>query len=180
MALTRDKQEGQEFRRLKEGFYRVSVLKAQAHWLWKQREKERNPTMTFYDNVLTAPEGLIRRGINDRQSLQRRETEDFLRALSEELPRRREQLWQWDYSSVEAFLQSVEPNRQRWLAAVGDFGPPAAEMAPQREPFLEDEQIIAEWVTIRLFDRLHGRAVLARPKEHSEPLPLVLCQHGIS
>jgi hypothetical protein len=40
--------------------------------------------MTFDDNAFEAGTGLIQRGVRDRQNLLRHETEEFLRALSEE------------------------------------------------------------------------------------------------
>jgi len=135
--------------------------------------------MTFYDNALEAPEDLIRRGVVDRQHLQRTETEDFLRTVSLDYPERQAAYWARDYSSVEAFMASVELNRRRWLEAVGDFGPGVEDLSPEIEPFMEDERICAQWISVRLFDRLRGRGVLAWPKDRSGPLPLVICQHGI-
>lgn len=134
---------------------------------------------TFYENAFEAQPGLIARGINDRQNLLRHETEDFLRALTLDYAPRQAQHWQRDYSSEEAFLASVEPNRQRWLAAVGDFGPPAEEMEPLVEPFAENEHFRAEWVTINLYGNLRGRGVFAVPKTGQGPYPVVICQHGI-
>lgn len=135
--------------------------------------------MTFYDNVFEAAPGLIQRGQQDRQNLMRHETEDFLRALSEQYPARQPEFWQRDYSSVDAFLTSVEPNRRRWLEAVGDFGPPLADMNPLVEPWMEDDRMIGWWVTIDLYPGLRGRGVLVLPKAGSGPFPTVICQHGI-
>lgn len=135
--------------------------------------------MAFYDNAFEAEPGLIARGTDDRQGLLRHEVEDFLRALSEDYPRRAEQYWHRDYSSLEAFADSVRPNRERWLEAVGDFGAPDAEMAPQLEPFAENDHFVAHWLTINLYGSLRGRAVLALPKRAQGPVPLVIAQHGI-
>src|SRR5437660_41268 len=135
--------------------------------------------MTFYQNAFDAGAGLVRRGVRGRQHTLRCETEDFLRALTEEYEARREQHWQWDYSSPEAFVASGEPNRRRWLEAVGEFAPVAGEMAAETEPFCENEHFRAEWVTIALQGHLRGRAVLAVPKRAKGPVPVVICQHGI-
>ncbi len=135
--------------------------------------------MSFYENAFTAPPGLIARGTEDRQNLMRKEAEDFLRGLCEDYPARAEQFWQRDYSSLEAYEASVRPNRERWLQAVGDFGPPDPEMAPLVEPFAENEHLRAEWITINLYGRLRGRGVLAIPKRGAPPFPLVIAQHGI-
>jgi hypothetical protein len=135
--------------------------------------------MSSYENAFEAKPGLVARGVEDRQNLMRKETEDFLRAVSEDYPSRAGEYWQRDYSSVEAYLASVEPNRQRWLEAVGDFGPPEEDMDPLFEPFAENEHFTAQWVTINLYDGLRGRGVLAIPKRAQPPYPLIISQHGI-
>ncbi|NLO05059.1 MAG: hypothetical protein GX131_04435 [candidate division WS1 bacterium] len=135
--------------------------------------------MTFYDNAFDTPSGLIQRGISDRQNLLRHETEDFLRALTLDYDARQQQYWNRDYSSEDAYLASVQPNRERWLQAVGDFGPPAGEMEPLVEPFAENEHFRAEWVTINLYGKLRGRGVFAVPKQGDHPFPTIICQHGI-
>jgi len=135
--------------------------------------------MGFYDNIIEADLGLIKRGVQNRQWLLRAETEDFLRAECEHYEAQQERWWQRDYSSEQAYWHSVEPNRQRWLQAIGDFGPPEEHMLPELEPFIENDRIIGHWVTIRLFGGLRGRAVLALPKQRTGPVPLVIAQHGI-
>jgi hypothetical protein len=136
--------------------------------------------MTFYDNAFDAPTGLIQRGISDRQRLLRVETEDFLRARILEYDERAEKHWDRDYSSEEAYLESVEPNRQRWLEAMGDFGPADQPLDPMVEPFAENEHFRAEWVTLGHYRHLRARAVVGVPKTGDGPFPTVICQHGIS
>jgi|LSQX01.1.fsa_nt_gb dienelactone hydrolase len=135
--------------------------------------------MTFYDNAFEASPGLMARGQQDRQFLLRNEIEDTLRSLSEAYPQRVAEYWQRNYSSVEAYLKSVEGNRERWRLAVGDFGPPAAEMNPQLEPFAENDSLVAHWVTLDLYDSYRARAVLVLPKKATGPVPVVIAQHGI-
>lgn len=135
--------------------------------------------MSFYQNAFDALPGLVARGQGDRQGLMRKETEDYLRRLCEQYPRRAEHYWQRDYSSLEAYEASVAGNRRRWLEAVGDFGDPVPDMAPMTEPFAENEHFRAEWVTLNLYGSLRGRGVLALPKSGTPPYPLVIAQHGI-
>jgi hypothetical protein len=158
--------------------------------------------MSYYENVFDATPGLVARGEGDRQGLMRKETEDFLRAVSEDYPSRAAEYWHRDYYSLDAYLASVAPNRQRWLEAVGDFGSPSVgdfgspsvgdfgspstpDMTPLLEPFAENEHFRAEWVTINLSGEpggrgnLRGRGVLALPKMGQPPYPLVVAQHGI-
>lgn len=134
---------------------------------------------TFYENAFEAAPGLVARGISDRQNLLRRETEDYLRALSLDYAQRQREYWKRDYSSIEAFVDSVRPNRERWRAAMGEFGPPAEEMDPRVEPFAENEHFRAEWVTLNLYGNLRARGVFAVPKVGEGPFPTVICQHGI-
>lgn len=128
----------------------------------------------------------IRRGIEDRQSLQRRETEDYFRRVTFQYPERQARLWHRDYSSIPAYLKSVEANRRRWQQALGEWGlrPLRVEsdgrtLEPQWEPFYEDERVRARWLTVEVLPGLHARAILGLPKKASGPVPLVVCQHGI-
>ncbi|MEM2960405.1 MAG: hypothetical protein QXU67_02235, partial [Candidatus Bathyarchaeia archaeon] len=87
----------------------------------------------FYPDASKAPEGLIKRSIRDRQSLQRRETEDYLREELLKYEERTSEYWHRDYSSVQAFLKSVEPNRKRWVEALGDFNLPKGELLAEEQ-----------------------------------------------
>jgi len=115
----------------------------------------------------------------DHQSLLRREIEDYLRAQSQLLSQRREELWHWDYSSQESFLASVEPNREHWARALGSFGPSHLALEPQLTLFDEDDSLVAHWLSLPFLGYYRARAVLALPKAGRPPYPLVLAQHGI-
>lgn len=131
-------------------------------------------------NIRREKEDPIRRNIQDAQSLQRRETEDFLRFLTVRGYRERQRkFWQKDYSSIKEFLASVQSNRTHWQDALGEFQS-EGKMDPYREPFLEDEEMKGEWISIRFNRTLRCRAVLCIPKNKKGPYPLVVCQHGIS
>jgi len=133
-----------------------------------------------YKNILEVSKDLILRTIGDIQNLQRREIEDYLRTRCiNGYPERQREHWKRDYSSLEKFLASVEPNRQRWQQAVGSFEP-EANLELEKEPFLEDKQIIAKWISVKFAGNLHCRAVLGLPKESKAKFPLVITQHGIS
>lgn len=126
-------------------------------------------------------EGLIQRRIDDRQSLQSRETEDFLRAEIEKYPERQKKYGKRNYSSIEKYLASIEPNRKRWLETLGDFSEGASEnFEVEEESFLDDEKVITKWISIKLFGKLRGRAILGLPKEKNKLFPLIICQHGYS
>jgi hypothetical protein len=56
---------------------------------------------------------VINRWTAERQSLLRRESEDYLRDVVLDYEPRRAAYWQRDYSSTDAYLRSVEANRRR-------------------------------------------------------------------
>jgi len=135
--------------------------------------------MAFYDNILEASPGLVKRGVADRQHLLRCETEDFLRALSLDYEPRQRLHWKRDYSSPEAYEASVVGNREAWRQAVGVFDLPLLPLRATTEPFMESETIKAEWIVLPVFEGLNARAVLATPRHLQGPWPVVICQHGI-
>jgi len=138
--------------------------------------------MPSYDNGLHERPEVIERVMNDKQRLVKTETEDFLRSLAAQWIDSGQRLWNRDYSSPERYLTSVEPNRDRWLAAVGD--PSSLELpAPQGEvtwePFIEGDEVIAQWLILPVAGSLRAHGVLALPKGASGKVPLVIAQHGI-
>jgi hypothetical protein len=138
--------------------------------------------MPSYENALHVTPQVIDRVVNDKQWLVKTETEDFLRALSEHSTHSRQKLWNRDYSSRQAYLQSVEPNRARWLAAVGDLSTldlPEPEGEVVWEPFMEDDELVARWLIVPVAGSLRAHGVVALPKKRSGQLPLVIAQHGI-
>ena len=135
--------------------------------------------LVLYDNAFHAPQHLIDRSIADRQHLNRMEFEDYLRRQVNDYQNRKERYWHPDFSSLDAYLASVEPNRERWREALGVFTPPDADLAPESSPCFEDDDIVGRWVEVRLDDGLTARAVFAHPKNPSGPLPLVITHHGL-
>ena len=91
-------------------------------------------------------------------------------------PQRAAQAWQRDYSSVDAFLASVEPNRLRWKKVLNP--PDLKATGPLRtspHPPLAD--LGGQWLTLPL-GGLDAEAVLVVPPS-AQPVPLVIAQHGI-
>ncbi len=116
----------------------------------------------------------------DRTDAYADQLEAYLRKwLVDEYPDRAAKAWDWDYASVEAFLKSVEPNRQRWRKVLK---PPELEKTGEleRRPHPPLAEIKAEWLKLPL-DGLTAEGVLALPAEASpqKPVPLVIAQHGI-
>ena len=127
------------------------------------------------------PEDVVKRKADDRQSLQRRETENFLKGEINKYPDRQKKFWRRDYSSMEKYLYSVEVNRKRWFDIISDFSEEISKaLDVEEEPFFEDENVTAKWVSLKLSDDLWARAILGLPKKTNKTVPLIICQHGIS
>ncbi len=137
--------------------------------------------MTYPDPYL-ATGATVSRWLSDRQRLLRNEAEDAFRAEILDYAPRQARHWHRDYSSVEAFVESVRDNRDRWAAAVGV--PPRQDRPfnARLEPWFSNDQMQVHWLTVDFFGSLQARALLALPvgagKDTRRP-PLVIAQHGI-
>lgn len=101
------------------------------------------------------------------------ELEQHLRSyIVDDYPQRAARIWRRDYSSVKAFLKSVEPNRKRYRAFVA---PPDLRVSG---PLQRQQRDDTEWLKLPL-GRIHAEAILALPADRKGPLPLVIAQHGI-
>jgi hypothetical protein len=101
------------------------------------------------------------------------------RLLVDEYPARAAKAWSRDYSSVAAFLKSVEPNREGWRRVLKP--PVLAKTAPARHsPHAPLAELKAQWVTVPL-GGLTAEGIFVVP-ERATPqarVPLVIAQHGI-
>lgn len=116
----------------------------------------------------------------DRTDAYAQQLEGYLRNwLVEEYSQRAAKAWNRDYGSTEAFLKSVEPNRQRWQKVIK---PPALECTGKlkREGHRPLADLGAEWLTLPL-GGLTAEALLAVPPGATaeKPVPLVIAQHGL-
>jgi dienelactone hydrolase len=99
--------------------------------------------------------------------------------LVEDYVARADKAWDRNYDSIETFLRSVVPNRQRWWKVVK---PPRLEKSGelQRRPHSPLADIQGEWLTLPL-GGLTAEGLFALPVDAStqNPVPLVIAQHGI-
>ena len=107
--------------------------------------------------------------------------ETYLRKwLTDDYDARAEQAWHRNYSSVPAFLKSVEPNRHRWQDVV--VKPLKLEVTGglARRPYAPLAARNGEWLTLPL-GGLTAEAILVVPAGATadKPVPLVIAQHGI-
>jgi fermentation-respiration switch protein FrsA (DUF1100 family) len=104
---------------------------------------------------------------------------DYLRHhLVEDYEARSAAAWNRDYTSPEALVRSVEPNRRRWEKVLSP--PLLSKTGPlSRKPY-DLGDVKGEWLQLPL-GMLTAEAVLVFPKGASEkkPVPIVIVQHGI-
>lgn len=122
--------------------------------------------------------GELSEKINRRNQAYSDELEKYFdRYLVEEYPARAEKAWNRSYANVDAFLRSVEPNRQRYRKM---FSPP--DLRPtgplERRPHNLVPGLKAEWLTLPL-GLIKAEALFVVPENVSKPVPLVIAQHGI-
>ncbi|MBK8501537.1 MAG: hypothetical protein IPL46_04635 [Saprospiraceae bacterium] len=86
--------------------------------------------------------------------------------------------WNSDYSSQDALVRSVEPNRRRWSEVIKP--PVLRKTGPlTRKPYQVDG-VIGEWISLPL-GGIKAEGFLAFPEDASSdnPTPLVIALHGI-
>lgn len=99
----------------------------------------------------------------------------FRKLLVADYPARAAQRWHRSYASIDAFLRSVAPNRERYRKM---FAPPALYPTGPVERARSDLVPEAEWIRVPL-GQLRAEALLAFPENADGPVPLVIAQHGI-
>lgn len=124
--------------------------------------------------------GDIEKFETERTNLYAKQLENYLKLyLVDQYNDRTADIWARDYSSIDAFVRSVGPNRIRWADKV--IKPPVfIKTGPlSRKPYTI-EGIQAEWVELPL-GPVTAQAILAFPEKAGikDKVPLILVQHGI-
>lgn len=117
---------------------------------------------------------------NERNNKYAEQLEHYLRYyLTEQYDERAGDAWDRDYSSIDAFVRSVDPNRQRWGSVV--VKPPKFNKTGLPDiSYRSIEGVTGEWIELPL-GPVTAQAFLAFPENagDKEPLPLIIVQHGI-
>jgi hypothetical protein len=119
-----------------------------------------------------------KKAIESRNHRYATQLEDYLRRfLIDQYEQRAANAWQRNYSSVDAFLKSVEPNRRRWHAILNppDLKPTGPLQVRSHEPLAD---LDGQWLTLPL-GPIQAEAILVIPKSSTRRVPLVIAQHGI-
>jgi hypothetical protein len=115
--------------------------------------------------------------IKQRNEKYASELEQYFREyLVTQYPERAAKAWHRSYASPQAFLKSVEPNRQRYLRI---FSPPDLKpRGPLERKDLSIPGVRAEWLSLPL-GLIKAEALLVIPENATNPVPLIIAQHGI-
>lgn len=116
----------------------------------------------------------------DRTNAYATQLENYLKQfLLDQYDERAANAWNRDYSSIDAFERSVEPNRKRWESVV--IKPPVLRKSGplNRQQFII-EDISGEWIELSL-GPITAQAFLAFPAGagNQKKVPVIIIQHGI-
>jgi dienelactone hydrolase len=131
-------------------------------------------------NLFENSDGERKRWEDERHELVVREISDLLENLMvDEYADRQDDLWNRDYSSIESYLTSVEPNRQRWRDTLGDWGSPET-LDAETSQVMADDIVNGVEVAVPVIEgqRHRARAVLGKPATEDGPYPVVVACHG--
>lgn len=91
----------------------------------------------------------------------------------------REKLWQRDFSSQDAYIKSVEPNRQHFLQTIGGWPWPRNDLQVRREKIVEFQSYTVERVFYAPFEQVKFDVLLLVPKGKG-PFPALLIPGGVN
>ncbi len=130
------------------------------------------------DDVARKPDGRLQTEFDDFQRLYSHELETYLAGRCTGPAR----TWRRDYSSIEAYVESVKSRREAWRSVLGRFDTDGVALGGvETRPFHEGADYRAEWVSFEFLPGVMSRAVVALPvrSDLGDPPPVVICQHGI-
>ncbi len=91
----------------------------------------------------------------------------------------RQERWHRDFSSPEAYVKSVEPNRRRFLEMLGGWHWERGDLEPRVEHVADTDRYRLERVWLRCFEDIEMDCLLLTPPGEG-PRPAVMAQHGLS
>ena len=97
----------------------------------------------------------------------------------ERLEVEREEKWERDTSSLEAYEKSVEPNRQRWVEFLTTWDEPRCDLQPRVEHMRDYDAFRLDRVWLRAREDIEMDCLLLTP-HGAKNAPAVVCQHGLN
>jgi len=107
------------------------------------------------------------------------QVQDYLMKRLRSLHDSRGRFWNRDYSSLDAYERSVEPNRQHFLSILGGWPWPREPLDLRRAVIREFDSFRLERASYRVFTGVQTDSLLLVPKGPG-PFPAVLCQVGVN
>ena len=119
----------------------------------------------------------LEREFVDFQRLYANELEEYLASCC----RLEGSSWCRDYTSEEAYLQSIAGNREAWRDILGTsrFEADGVDGPPESWPLHRGDDYEAHWVHREFLPGVISRYIVAKPATVERPLPVVICQHGV-
>lgn len=105
--------------------------------------------------------------------------EAYFKRKARELYDGRDQRWGRDFSSIDAYLASIEPMRAKYLAMMGGWHWDRGPLDLQREVVREFDDFTLERATYTLFDDVRTDGLLLMPKAPA-PRPGLVVQVGVN
>ena len=130
--------------------------------------------MAYYDDwpVLGSED------VNPRQQRLFEQYEEYLLRYIKERYETRGRFWNRDYSGLDAYEHSVEPNRQHFLDSLGGWPWDRQDLHLRFEPLATNLDFRVERVYYRVFDGVESDALLLTPLGRG-PHPGIVLQIGI-
>jgi dienelactone hydrolase len=99
--------------------------------------------------------------------------------LCAETEETRQQRWERNFSSLEAYVRSVEPNRRRFLGMLGGWHWERGDLEPRVEHVAETDRYRLERVWLRCFEDIEMDCLVLTPPGEGRRAA-VMAQHGLS
>ena len=116
--------------------------------------------------------------VNPRQQRLFEQYEEYLLRYVKERYEARGRYWNRDFSGLDAYERSVEPNRQHFLESLGGWPWERQDLHLRVEPLAETRDFRVERAHYRVFDRIETDALLLTP-HGAGPFPGLVLQIGI-
>lgn len=115
----------------------------------------------------------------EAQQIQRSQIETYLDRRLGKSYAERHTVWKRDFSSLPAYLKSIEPWREKFVDYLGGMPYRPARLDPQEELIWEKESHRAYRVRFRAFEEVEVYGILLVPKKFEGKRPALICVHGM-
>lgn len=115
--------------------------------------------------------------VASRQSASFRQIDSYYQGLGDAYIELKDRWWKPDFSSLPAYERSIEPNRKRFIEAMGGWNWPRVDLNPRAFRLGETAAYSIDRVFLRTIYGVEAYGIMLTPRG-SGPFPAVICQHG--